>query len=257
MLRKCELRFKQLPGLATVAKCCLGLTLFATATTLLAEPYDACGSLKNPFGPFDYRTAPPDAKLNVESHHFTAVVETLQGGATAVYPGPDIDYTLRTMPNHPRALMAMMNLSFKDKRDPPRGSRYSVACWFERAIRFQPEDGMVRMLHGFYLLKRGEAAEAVKELEEASKNIQENANLQYNLGLAYFEVKDYERALANAQEAYRLGFQLEGLRRKLVAVGKWRDPVAATSPGTVPNGISTDATPAAPARPASPDTKAP
>ena len=113
------------------------------------------------------------------------------------------------------------------------------------------------MIHGFYLLKHGQAAEAVKELEEASKGMDDDANLHYNLGLAYLEIKDFDRALAHAHEAYRLGFQLEGLRRKLVAAGKWSDPAPATNVGSgLSEGLG-DSRPASAEKPALPDAKAP
>lgn len=206
------------------------LTASVFLTGAQASSYEVCGPLKIGFGPFDYRTIPAEQKQLVEGAHFTREVEMLVKGNSTQFPGGDLSYTLGAMPNHHRALMSMMNLSFKEKRDKPRGSRYTVDCWFYRAIRFSPDDGMVRMIHGIYLLKRGRQDKAIDEFEEARKTVGDNANLHYNLGLAYFEAKNYDSALFHAQEAYRLGFPLEGLRRKLTAAGKWREPIV-SNPG--------------------------
>lgn len=196
-------------------------------TKAIAEPIEDCGSLAT-FST-DYRTATPDQKHLVESAHFTPQVETLRRGASSSV-GEDLNFTLRTYPNHHRALMAMMNLSFKQKLDKPNGAAFTVECYFDRAIRFRPDDEMVRLVHGIYLLKKGKGPAAIKEFELARKDNENNANLIYNLGLAYFETKNYEQSLAFAHEAYRLGYPLDGLRRKLVAVGKWREPVILAKP---------------------------
>lgn len=181
-----------------------------------------CGELQNSYGPFDYRTQKAQLQI-VEGAHFLPYVENLSRGSTASAPGADIDYTLRASPNHHRALLSMMNLARKEKRDKPIGSRYTIACWLDRAERFAPDDAMVKTLYGSYLLLGGRSQEGVKKLERARELAGNNANIHYNLGLAYFDLMDYEKALASAHKAYELGFQLPGLRNKLERVGKWRE----------------------------------
>ncbi|MEO8304470.1 MAG: tetratricopeptide repeat protein [Betaproteobacteria bacterium] len=167
----------------------------------------------------------------VEGAHFTPQVENLIRGQTSGTPAGDIDYTLRAFPNHHRALLSMMNAGLKAKTDKPRGSRYTVQCWFERAIVFRPDDGRVYMLFGIYLLRTGSHETAVRALTRAQELSEEDANLEYNLGLAYFSMKDYDKALHHAQEAYRLGFPLPGLRDMLKRAGKWQDqPTRAPAP---------------------------
>jgi tetratricopeptide (TPR) repeat protein len=186
-----------------------------------AQGEEACGDLRRAIV-LDYRTATPAQKANVESVHFTADVESLRRGATGTL-GADLSFTLLAFPNHPRALLAMMKLGERAKTETPRGARYSVACYFDRAARFAPDDGTVRVLYGIYLSKKGDKNEALKQLEAASKLVGNDPNLHYNLGLAYFDLKDYDRALLHAQQAYKLGFPLPGLRDKLKKAGKWRD----------------------------------
>lgn len=199
--------------------------LLLIALPAFAQAYEACGSLQNAYGPIDYRKATVDEKRLVEGAHFTPEVESLTRGHTGIIGG-DISYTLRVFPNHPRALYAMMKLSAREGGVKPRGSRYTMECWFDRAIRFQPDDGSVHLLYGIYLARHDKNKQAIEQLETASKLLgDQDANAHYNLGLAYVEVKQYDKALIHAHKAYKLGFNLPGLREKLERVGKWKDPV--------------------------------
>lgn len=200
-----------------------------------ANASDSCGELKNFIGPVDYRTGKDSLEV-VEIHHFTAQVEQLRAGITGPLGG-DIDYTLRASPNHPRALMAMMRLGEKEKTERPLGARYSVACYFDRAIRFRADDPTVRMIYGTYLAKRKDSSEALRQLEMAEQLAADNANLHYNLGLVYFDLGKYEEALQHAHTAYRLGFTLPGLRNKLEGAGRWRAPPESAS-ATKDGGVS-------------------
>lgn len=216
-----------------------GISIFVPSV----QAQETCGSLRNGYGPFDYRTEKPKLEI-VEGAHFLPFVENLQRGNTSTTPGGDIDYTLRASPNHHRALLAMMNLAKKEKTEKPRGSRYSISCWLDRAERFAPDDGMVKMLYGVYLLRRGETEQGAKKLEEALTLAGDNANVYYNLGLAYFDLKDYDKALASAHKAYQLGFQLPGLRQKLEKIGKWKDlPSPAVSQPELPSSRASDGSP--------------
>lgn len=173
-------------------------------------------------GPYDYRTATAQQKQLVEGAHFTRDIETLKRGRTGTV-GAEIDYTLRAFPNHPRALMAMMRLGQREKTERPGGTLFPVGCYFERAVRFQPEDPTARLLRGIYLLRTGQRQGAIEELEIARERAGDDANVHYNLGLAYFDVKDYDKALEHARKAYALGFPLDGLKNKLKGAGKWQD----------------------------------
>ena len=157
----------------------------------------------------------------MEDYHFTPPVEELKHGKSGLTIGGDIDYTLRAIPNHYRALVAMMNLGFKGKKDPPPGAGFPVECYFDRAIRFRPEDGAVRTIYGIYLFRRGKMTDAITQFETAEKLGDNSGNLHYNAGLVYFELGDYDKAVAHAKQAAELGFALPGLRDKLTKIGKW------------------------------------
>ena len=193
----------------------------AGSAVVMAQGYEVCGSLENAYGPFDYRTSRKQLAI-VEKFHFTQAVEMLQKGNTSSIGG-DLDYTLRASPNHPRALMSMSNLALRDKTDRVPGAEYSVECYFDRAIRFAPNDGTVYMIYGTYLFKTGAKEKALKEFEIAETYAEDNANLHYNLGLVYLDAKEYDKALLHAHKAYDLGFPLAGLRNKLIAAGKWQE----------------------------------
>ena len=196
----------------------LALAIHAAAPALADEV--TCGSLRNAYGPIDYRKANPASLQLVEGAHFTQEVESLKAGSTS-YLGGDLDYTLRAFPNHPRALASMMALQFKAKTNRPQGTKWPVACYFDRAVRFAPDDGKVRTILGVYLMRLNQTAQAMEQFKVAEQLGEDSGNLHYNLGLAYFDVSDFPNAVEQAKKAYALGFTLPGLKNKLVRAGKW------------------------------------
>lgn len=186
----------------------------------------ACGSLQASYGPFDYRTDHDKLPI-VTGAHFTAQVEALIKGTTSRLPGGDIAYTLRAIPNHHRALIAMLRLSEKEKTPTPYGAGYAIECWFERATTFRPDDAIVRMIYSTYLNSKGRVPDANTQLDIATVHAKDNAFTHYNIGLHYFDLKNYDKALAEAHKAIELGFTQIELREQLRSVGKWADPVEA------------------------------
>ena len=98
-----------------------------------------------------------------------------------------------------------------------------LGVFFDRAIQFKPNDVIVRMVYGDYLLKAGKTDEATKQLRIAVDLEPENPTINYNLGLLYLKQKNYEQAKTYAKKAYELGFPLPGLRNQLKQAGKWDD----------------------------------
>ena len=196
--------------------------LGATSLQASAEEFSRCGQLANAFGPFDYRTASASDRYLVEGAHFTSDVANLRRGATGTIAA-DIDYTLRAFPNHPRALLAMSTLGQRTKSAKPPGAKWSVECYFDRAIRWRPDDPMVRLVFGIHLARIGQKNEARAQLELAEASEINEGGFRYNLGLAFLDIGDADRALAQAWRAYALGYDLPGLRDRLKKIGKWRD----------------------------------
>lgn len=183
----------------------------------------ACSGKEQGYGPFNYITQ--KNKLGVvEKHHFTPDVESLRRGQSSSIEG-DLDYALRAFPNHHRALWAMARYYLRIK-DPAR-QEITVAnerlsqdipppeCYFNRATRFAPDDGMVSLIFAIYLHKYGNLEGALDRYETAERLLPDNAELKYNMGLLYVDLDNLERAEKYAEEAAKLGYPLRGLHSKI------------------------------------------
>lgn len=115
----------------------------------------------------------------------------------------------------------MSRLAIRDKTNHPEGSSHSTLCFFERATRFKPQDALVRSLFGGHLLKIGEFDLALEQLIIAAELEPNNPIFNYNLGLLYFDKKNYTEAKKYANKAYSQDFPMPGLMNKLKSVGKW------------------------------------
>jgi tetratricopeptide (TPR) repeat protein len=187
-----------------------------------AQAADYCGTLTYHYGPYDYRKRSEGKLEVVEGAHFTPEVEAGLHGNTS-YLGDDLSYTLRAIPNHHRALVALGKIAVRDKTQHIDHMKYPVACYFERAQRFAPDDGRVPAIYGGYMFALGKKDAALDAFKRAYALLPDDAVVNYNLGLLYADRKDYEQALPYAEKAYALGFPLPGLKKKLVAAGKWQD----------------------------------
>jgi tetratricopeptide (TPR) repeat protein len=201
----------------------IGLSM-GCCTAAIAQQVAPCGNpFRNAFGPYDYRTATPYQKTPVEGSHFTADIESLRKNGKPHYVANDINYTLRVFPNHPRALMALSKLSLILKTSRPPGTEWTVDCYFQRATQYQPDDSFVRLAYGIHLTRWGKPEAARQQLELAEQKPPEDGNFEYNLGLAFLDIGDTERALQHAKRAYALGYRLPGLQNRLEKLGKWRN----------------------------------
>ena len=187
-----------------------------------------CGALKNAYGPFDYRTDKHKLWI-VEAYHFNKDVESLRAGQSTSRIGGDISYTLRAFPNHIRALQSVAKLGLREKTSKPKNARYSVDCWFDRAMRFRPDDREVRVTYGVYLYQAGKREDALKILLSAEKLGEDGGNFHYNIALLYADLGNYDLALRHAHRAYAVGYNLPGLRAKLQAAGRWQEPTQASN----------------------------
>jgi tetratricopeptide (TPR) repeat protein len=197
----------------------IACSMLAISGPVLAAKASYCGELKNHYGPFDFRTAGPEGFPLVENAHFTAEVESGVRGTTGNIGG-DIDYTLRAIPNHHRALETLGRISLRDKQVQMPSAKYPTECYFDRAIRFAPTDAVVRAVYGNFLAKLGRTDEAIRMFKAGVELAPENATISYNLGLLYMKNKKYDKAAEYAEKAYALGFPLPGLRNQLAQVRK-------------------------------------
>jgi tetratricopeptide (TPR) repeat protein len=204
----------------------LAAALLPLSGHVAAQGVNACGSLESAYGPYDYRLERNGHLRIVERFHFSPAVEGLVHGDSGDIGG-DLNYVLMTSPNHHRALLATMRFGERSKSPQPPGMKFSIDCYFDRAIRFQPDDTVVRELFAQYLGKNGRMPEARQQLAVAARYAGDNALSHYNIGLLYFDFKDYDEALAQAHAAMELGYVRTELRDKLKSVDKWREPPTA------------------------------
>lgn len=194
---------------------------------LIDQPNHPCGSLlkqEGGYGPFDYRTQRDKLSI-VESFHFTAKVESLSAGQSGTIGG-DLDYTLRAFPNHHRALVALTRWTERNRTDRTDGMNYPVYCYYDRALRFAPNDTIVRALYAQFLHKAKRTDDALAQLDRAVVDAGDNPLSLHNLGLVYAEMGAFDRALKMAHRAAELGMPDERstLRDQLVKAGRWRAP---------------------------------
>ncbi|MEH0165821.1 ABC transporter permease [Roseateles microcysteis] len=210
-----------LPGLGASM---LALLLATPLPASAQEGVNMCGRLDNAYGPYDFRHDRDKLPI-VLGAHFTPMVEALIRGTTSQRPGADIDYTLRAIPNHPNALLSMARLADRERTDQPVGSRYTVDCWFDRAIRFRPDDHVVRMLYANFLTEKKRSEDALRQLEIVRLQLaKDNPLTHYNLGLLYLGLQIYDKALVEAHQALALGYPRTELQEKLRAAGRWKEP---------------------------------
>jgi len=174
------------------------------------------------YGPYDY-TNKNHRGHNlriVEQNHFNKDVERLKTGMTGAVGG-DIDYTLRAFPNHHRALYAMARHQLKTPTF-SNNPRYPAAeCYFQRAIKFTPNDFRSMLLYANYLVKRTRPNKAVEIYKRALSIKKAPPEINYSLGLLYFDLKKYNEAVEQAEIAYSNGVKNSKLARKLKGINRW------------------------------------
>lgn len=197
----------------------LGIILVCFTSAAAARDAWDCGELENAYGPFDYADPQHRPYLPiVEGRHFTRRIETLKSGNAM----SDIDYTLRAFPNHHRALYAMAQYYLRNASG--RDGYYTPGCYFDRAMRFRPNDPVVRMIYGIYLQRRGDLKDALERYNEAFAKISDSVELNYNMGLLYIKLGNNEKALFHARKVYDKGYPLDGLKDMLKKKGIWSEP---------------------------------
>jgi tetratricopeptide (TPR) repeat protein len=203
------------------------LLALSASADLHAATSNYCGELTNAYGPFDYRTRAEHQQnfYLVEMAHFTPDVENGIKGSTGPVGG-DLDYTLRAIPNHHRALATLTTLALRDHTVQVVGMHYPVECYFNRALRLTPDDGAVYATYGSYLFSIGKTDKAAELFKQGISYEPENPTLNYNMGLMSFKQHDYEKAKAYARKAYAAGFPLPGLKNKLIEAKQWDEAPA-------------------------------
>jgi tetratricopeptide (TPR) repeat protein len=164
------------------------------------------------YGYLDYINPADQTKLaQANGAYFRPHIENLESSSSAMGTWK----TLRISPNHHRALYTMMRY-YKGLSATEEGREfYSMECLFRRAYFLNPNDATVYMLNGMYYHWDSDWANAEEKYLQAHKLQPGNPQINYNLGLMYFDKGDHESAAKHARLAYNGGYPLEGLRNKL------------------------------------------
>jgi tetratricopeptide (TPR) repeat protein len=205
------------------------VALMASGSPVLAEE---CGPVPLPgaAGPYDYVDPKYSWNLNdINQNHWVPAQQEL-ADKRVQYALMQLNYLLIRVPNHYAGLFELGRIEQLYpgiSYDPSQAGKDIMffpptpECYFDRAFRYRPNDPTLRMLFGLYHHKGKRLEKALVEYHKAEAMDPESSEIQYNLGLVYLDLKDYEASLKHAQKAYKLGYPLAGLRKKLTAAGKW------------------------------------
>jgi tetratricopeptide (TPR) repeat protein len=159
----------------------------------------------------------------------------------------DLTFILRYFPNHPRALLLMVQLCTEWK-----SSHCTLDMVFEKAIAIKPDAPGTFVANGIYLHRAKRYKDAIASYERALALEPDSMNAHYNLALTYLETRQFAEANQHAQRAYALGATLPGLRQRLQQAQQWNPAAAepASGPRAATSGASAglDTAPAAPPR---------
>lgn len=198
-----------------------------------------CGPLVNDGLTWDYNDpknwqpsadAPQSRIKLVENVHFKPYIEALiKGNTSGEDPFGDIEYTLRRFPNHHRALWAISRYfrSTKYKASAKRNvNRFgdwkrTPHCFFDRAIRFRPNDSKVRTIYAAHLHLSGASDQSLEQYRVAESLGADSPDFYYNYGLLLFDLKKYPESKQMAINARNQGHPLQGLINKLDNAGYW------------------------------------
>jgi len=159
---------------------------------------------------------------NVHSYH-------LQPGIKDMRPGrydsaqQHFEFILNAYPNQPQVLNLLSDLCVVRWKSPT----CDPDSWFEKALATNPNVAGTYVVYGIHLQRKRQIPEAIEVLNKALEMEPNSINAHYNLGLAYFELKDYAKANEHAQKSYALGASVPGLRDKLTKIGQWKPAATA------------------------------
>lgn len=187
-----------------------------------------CNGEGQGYGPWDYTKTNERPKIPiVEHYHFTTDVENHIKGESSYIEG-DLDYTLRAVPNHHKALLSAIRYQLKLNKKQLRANRplmTPVECYLQRAIHFSPNDAGSVSLYAYYLKEIGLLEKAADIYQKALDIAPDNAKIHYSYSLLLIEQKQYDKALEYAKKAYAHGKPPTALKNKLIRLGVWKELV--------------------------------
>src|SRR5207249_7460936 len=137
---------------------------------------------------------------NVEGYHLQPGIDNM-GKKEYSSAKANFEFILNYYPNHPRALSLLSEVC--DVR-----SRCDVDEWFEKAIGRNPNAPQTYLINAVHLQRRNHLSEAIDNYRKAISLNPAEPYAHYNLGLAYFDAKEFALANREAQIAAFLGVRL-------------------------------------------------
>lgn len=164
----------------------------------------------------DYRAQEKQRHIrSIERNHFNENVRRGIKGQTGSLMG-DLDFLLRNVPNHYPALNVVADYYMSGRKAPEFPG---TDCYFLRAMHFTPDDGLVPLAYGVVLARLGRHEDAKEQFNASISKLMNPAEAHYNLALLLLQEGDVDSAVPHAEAAYRRGYPLQGLRRKLADLG--------------------------------------
>ncbi len=130
----------------------------------------------------------------------------------------EFEFVLNYVPNDPQALNGLSEVCVKWKLPT---CDMAMEQRFQKAIERNPGAAPSYVVQALYLHRKNKLEEAVKMYKQAIELAPNSINANYNIGLAYVDLKQYDLANLHAQKSYALGVTLPGLRARLQSAGKW------------------------------------
>lgn len=189
-----------------------------------------CGGLDVLSSPVDYRLKDSTDALrwgiaDVNRNHYDPAVNRIRHGEISTRVLDDLNFLLVHWPNHYPGLQAL--IEFHSRGGSTEKYR-PIECYFELARRFVTNDTDVLILYGIYRYRSNDADHAESLWRQALQIAPDAADAHYNLGLLYFDRRNYAESLKHALHAYGAGYPLPGLKEKLQRVGSWKEAEATT-----------------------------
>ena len=128
------------------------------------------------------------------------------------------EFSLKTCPKSNRQFsvaLTHMGMVYTETREYAKAERM-----FEDAIELHPDYDGAYIAKGIMLKRAGKREQSLAALQAGSTATQGSSpELEYALGLAYFDSNQFENAREHARKAYSLGYPLPNLKDKLAKVG--------------------------------------
>lgn len=163
----------------------------------------------------------------VEGAHFTKGVQRGDYGNAGSLEG-DLNYVLNKFPNHPKALLVAARNQMKPSYNPRHQYRKdrtwpTKECYFQHALRRAPTDPSIHLVIAIFYHEYGNFEVAARHYQSSIKLGPGNPEAHYNYGLFLVDINRANDALTHAQQAYTMGYPLEGLKNRLKRQKVWKE----------------------------------